>query len=145
MGLLSFWPPPASLDAPPGLTASSRTARYLAVQDNVLKEVTAWRSQLRKGSLELAVLLALRKERRYGLELVEILNECNLGMSEGSVYPLLSRLRAEKKVTTEWVDTGVGHAHKYYELTDHGGQTLKAMLTAWRQFSQAFEKLINEK
>ena len=115
------------------------------MQDNVLNEVTAWRSQLRKGSLELAVLLALRKERRYGLELVEVLNACQLGMSEGSIYPLLSRLRAEKKVTTAWVDTGVGHAHKYYALTAHGRETLKAMLTAWRQFSQAFETLIDEK
>jgi len=70
------------------------------VQDDVQREVVAWRSQLRKGSLELAVLLALRKERRYGLELVELLTRANRGMSEGSSYPLLSRLRAEKKVKT---------------------------------------------
>jgi len=111
----------------------------------VQKEVTAWRSQLRKGSLELAVLLALRKQRRYGMELVDLLNKANLGMSEGSIYPLLSRLRAEKKVETEWVDTGVGHAHKYYELTERGRATVKAMLAAWREFSNALADLVDER
>lgn len=115
------------------------------MQEEVQKEVAAWRSQLRKGTLELAVLLALRKQRRYGMELVDLLNKANLGMSEGSIYPLLSRLRTEKKVQTEWVDTGVGHAHKYYELTERGRVTVKAMLAAWREFGGAFAQLIEEK
>lgn len=114
------------------------------MQDEVQKEVLAWRSQLRKGSLELAVLLALREQRRYGLELVDLLNRANLGMSEGSIYPLLSRLRAEKKVKTEWVDSGVGHAHKYYELTEKGRATVRAMVLAWRDFSGAFSRLVED-
>ncbi|MDB5978143.1 MAG: PadR family transcriptional regulator [Nevskia sp.] len=111
------------------------------MQDNVQTEVLAWRSQLRKGTLELAVLLALRKQRCYGLQLVDLLNAANLGISEGSIYPLLARLRAEKKVQTEWVDSGVGHAHKYYELTAHGQEVLAAMLVAWDEFSRAFDGL----
>lgn len=113
------------------------------MQDDVPKEVSAWRSQLRKGTLELAVLVALRKRRRYGLELVDLLNKASLGISEGSIYPLLSRLKAEGKVETEWVDEGVGHAHKYYTLTAHGRSTAKAMLAAWREFNGAFEALID--
>jgi len=119
-------------------------ARYLAMQGNVLAEVTAWRSQLRKGSLELAVLCLLRKERRYGLELVELLNQAHLGISEGTIYPLLSRLRTEKKVLTEWVDDGVGHAHKYYRLTPAGLAACKAMTSAWREYTLAFGRLIGE-
>ena len=88
------------------------------MQDDMQREASTWRSQLRKGTLELAVLLLLRKERRYGLQIVEILNEAGLGISEGSIYPLLSRLKAEKKVSTEWVEEDAGHAHKYYELTE---------------------------
>lgn len=68
------------------------------MQDNVQREVAAWQSQLRKGSLELAVLLALRRRRQYGLELVDLLNQANLGISDGSIYPLLSRLRAEMAI-----------------------------------------------
>ena len=114
------------------------------MQDNVQKEIDSWRSQLRKGSLELAVLIALRKQARYGLELVDLLNQAKLGMSEGSIYPLLSRLRAEKKVKAEWVDAGVGHSHKYYELTASGRATLKAMLVAWREFGAAYDRLLEE-
>jgi|SRR5215510_10347112 len=112
------------------------------MQDVVQKDVLGWRSQLRKGSLEFAVLLALRKQRRYGLELAEILNKAKLGMSEGSIYPLLSRLRVEKKVRTEWVESEVGHAHKYYELTEIGRATLKAMSEAWEEFNNAFARLM---
>lgn len=114
------------------------------MQDALQADVNAWRSQLRKGTLELAVLLLLRKERRYGLELVELLNELQLGISEGSIYPLLSRLRAEKKVQTEWVDAGPGHAHKYYELTPQGRAACRAMIKAWREYTGAFGRLLGD-
>lgn len=112
--------------------------------DRVAENVAAWRSQLRKGTLELAVLVALREERRYGLELVDLLNKAELGIGEGSIYPLLARLKAEGKVGTEWVDRGVGHAHKYYALTPLGEATLAAMLTSWRTFNTAFEALLTQ-
>src|SRR5262245_11509847 len=115
------------------------------MQDHLAKEVLAWRSQLRKGTLELAVLALLRRERRYGLELVELLNAAGLGVSEGSIYPLLSRLRAEKKVTTEWVDEGSGHAHKYYQLTPKGREMTEALLDGWHDFNRAFEALLLQK
>lgn len=111
---------------------------------NVQKELESWRSQLRKGSLELAVLIALRKQPRYGLELVDLLNKAKLGISEGSIYPLLARLRAEQKVRAEWIDSGVGHSHKYYELTELGRATMKAMWDAWREFGAAYEELMKQ-
>ncbi len=110
-----------------------------------MQETQAWRTQLRKGSLELAVLLALRQEPRYGLQLVDHLNGHGLGVSEGSIYPLLSRLRAEQKVDTEWVDPGAGHAHKYYRLTRRGRAACEAMLLAWREFAGALERVIGER
>ena len=105
-------------------------------------ETRAWRSQLRKGTLELAVLLLLRREEQYGLRLVEQLDALGFGVSEGSIYPLLSRMRAEGKVATRWVDQGVGHAHKYYGLTRRGEAACAAMLEEWRDFSRAFERVI---
>src|SRR5574337_270992 len=103
----------------------------------ISQQTDSWLSQLRKGTLELAVLLLLRRERRYGLRLVEDLNAAGLGVAEGSIYPLLARLRAEEKVETEWVDRGIGHAHKYYRLSRLGEATLEA----WRDFSKAFERI----
>jgi PadR family transcriptional regulator PadR len=117
----------------------------MPAQEPLEREVEAWRSQLRKGSLELAVLLSLRKEARYGLELVELLNARGLGVSEGSIYPLLSRLRAEQKVETEWVDPGAGHSHKYYRLTRRGRAACESMLAAWREFTGAFERVIGDR
>ena len=90
------------------------------------------------------MLIALCKRARYGLELVDLLNRAKLGMSEGGINPLLSRLRAEKKVRAAWVDAGLGHSHKYYELTDSSRTTLKAMLVAWREFRAAYDKLLEE-
>jgi PadR family transcriptional regulator len=115
------------------------------MQDTMLTEVAAWRSQLRKGTLELAVLLLLRNQRRYGLELVEILNEAGLGISEGSVYPLLARLKAEKKVVTEWVEEKEGHAHKYYQLTARGRDVCAALLQAFRESVVSLERLARSK
>ena len=114
------------------------------MQDRLHAQVDAWRSQLRKGSLELAVLVALRQKPRYGLELVDLLNELELGISEGSIYPLLARLKAEKKVETRWVEEEVGHAHKYYHLTDRGRAIALVMVEAWRDFNQAFTRLLEE-
>jgi PadR family transcriptional regulator PadR len=104
------------------------------------EEARAWRSQLRKGTLELAVLALLRQESRYGLQLVQDLNALGFGVAEGSIYPLLSRLRVEKKVETEWVDSGVGHARKYYRLTRRGDETRAAMVAAWSEFRRAIER-----
>ena len=115
------------------------------MQDHLHAQVDAWRSQLRKGSLELAVLVALQKKPRYGLELVELLNQLKLGISEGSIYPLLSRLKAEHKVETEWVEEKTGHAHKYYRLTEDGRTICRLMVTAWRDFDRAFNRLLEDR
>lgn len=115
------------------------------MQDNLQKEAMAWKSQLRKGTLELAVLLLLRQNRHYGLQIVEILNDAGLGISEGSIYPLLSRLKAEKKVSTEWVEEDAGHAHKYYQLTRSGRETCARLFEAWREYVSAFERISRKK
>jgi PadR family transcriptional regulator PadR len=133
-----------NIDFEMALTNFYNDGIYLAMQDDLPAEIEAWRSQLRKGSLELAVLIALRKQPRYGLELVDLLNKVKLGISEGSIYPLLARLRAEKKVVAEWIDAGVGHSHKYYELTDVGRATLKAMWRSWREFGAAYDHLMED-
>jgi PadR family transcriptional regulator PadR len=108
-------------------------------------QLQAWRSQLRKGNLELAVLVALEAKPRYGLELVELLNQFELGISEGSIYPLLARLRSEKKVETKWVDETTGHAHKYYWLTERGRTMCHRMVATWREFNTAFGRLLEDR
>jgi PadR family transcriptional regulator PadR len=84
----------------------------------------------------------LKKERRYGLELVEFMNRLDLEISEGSIYPLLSRLKNDGKITSTWVDEGSGHSHKYYNLTPLGETALQGMVRDWRNFSSAFNQIL---
>jgi len=102
-----------------------------------------WEVQLRKGCLELAILAALWDGRRYGLEILRRLErDSDLIVSEGTVYPLLSRLKALGLVRSEWVESEAGHPRKYYALTGVGKRRALEMTAIWAQFSSSMRKLL---
>src|SRR5271156_7236829 len=102
-----------------------------------------WEVQLRKGSLELAILAALWEGRLYGLEILrELETKSDLIVVEGTVYPLLSRLRALGLVESEWVESDSGHPRKYYALTPAGKQRGREMAAMWTRFSASMSRLI---
>lgn len=108
-----------------------------------LGNVDKWEVQLRKGCLELAILAALWDGRRYGLEILRRLEtDSDLIVSEGTVYPLLSRLRSLDLVRSEWVESEGGHPRKYYALTDSGRKRALEMATMWARFSSSMERLM---
>ncbi|MFM2091585.1 MAG: hypothetical protein RLZZ127_2074 [Planctomycetota bacterium] len=87
-----------------------------------------WKIQLRKGLLEVAVLNALRDGEQYGYDLARSLADGPEGdLGEGTLYPLLSRLRQQGLVATRLVESPNGPARKYYRLTADGLRTLAAM------------------
>lgn len=87
-----------------------------------------WAVQVRKGVLELAILNAIGVRRRYGYELVkELVDSPVLGVTEGTVYPLLSRLRVQGLIATELEESSGGPARKYYVLSRSGKKTLERM------------------
>lgn len=87
-----------------------------------------WLVQARKGLLELCVLNALARGECYGYELCRMLEEVpGLGVTEGTLYPLLSRLRVAGLVTTRLVESSDGPVRKYYELTAAGRDTARLM------------------
>lgn len=101
-----------------------------------------WTTQLRKGVLELSILNALREERRYGYDIVRRLREIRgLVIGEGTVYPILSRLKREGLVATELVDSPEGPARKYYRLTDRGREVLAWMNEHWSGLVESLESL----
>lgn len=112
------------------------------MQDDLQDHIEAWQRQLRKGLIELAVLGLLRRKRHYGLELVECLSP--LGVSSGSIYPLLARLRREGRVESEWEADEAGHARKYYSLTLLGARTCEAKVQAWDSFSSALQSMLED-
>jgi PadR family transcriptional regulator, regulatory protein PadR len=102
-----------------------------------------WEVQLRKGSLELAILAALWEGRLYGLEILRNLESASdLVVVEGTVYPLLTRLRSLGLVDSEWVESDSGHPRKYYRLTDAGRQRALAMARIWNRFSASMSSLL---
>jgi PadR family transcriptional regulator PadR len=102
-----------------------------------------WEVQLRKGCLELAILASLWSERLYGLEILRRLEtDSDLLVSEGTVYPLLSRLKSEGLLESEWVEAEAGHPRKYYRLTTTGRRRAAQMARFWSQFSARLDRLI---
>jgi len=102
-----------------------------------------WEVQLRKGCLELAILAALWGGRFYGLEILKRLeDDSDLIVSEGTIYPLLSRLKALGLVNSEWVESEGGHPRKYYALTKSGKQRALEMAGIWARFSSSMRKLL---
>ncbi len=106
-------------------------------------ELGKWEVQVRKGGLGLAVLAILWPEQLYGLEILRRL-ESDAGMTipEGTIYPLLSRMKTEGLVDSEWVEADAGHPRKYYRLTDPGRRQVRDMARSWRAFAQGLERLL---
>jgi len=115
------------------------TANVPATSDSAEK----WEVQLRKGSLELAILAALWEGRLYGLEILRHLeSNSDLIVVEGTVYPLLNRLRVLGLVESEWVESEFGHPRKYYRLTTGGRQRALEMTRIWDRFSASMSNLL---
>jgi len=102
-----------------------------------------WEIQLRKGSLELAILASLWGGRLYGLEILRHLEaSSDLIVVEGTVYPLLNRLRGIGLVESEWVESEMGHPRKYYRLTEAGRRRALEMSVIWAKFSARMNNLL---
>jgi PadR family transcriptional regulator PadR len=102
-----------------------------------------WEVQLRRGCLELAILAVLWDARLYGLEILRRLeSDSDLIVSEGTIYPLLSRLKALGLVESQWVESDAGHPRKYYALTAAGKHRTMQMAGTWTRFSSSMSKLL---
>src|ERR1700726_4485758 len=102
-----------------------------------------WEVQLRKGCLELAILAALWDGKLYGLEILRRLeSDSDLIASEGTVDPLLSRLKVLGLVGSEWVESDAGHPRKYYTLTQIGKLRVREMAEMWSRFSSSMSRLL---
>src|SRR5258707_1050071 len=102
-----------------------------------------WEVQIRKGCLEMAILATLWTEKLYGLEILRRLADHDgLVVPEGTVYPLLSRLKADGQLDSEWVEAEAGHPRKYYWLTAAGRRRAVRMARFWSAFSASMNRLL---
>lgn len=102
-----------------------------------------WEAQLRKGCLEMAILAALWDRRLYGLEILRALSSrSKMDIAEGTIYPILARLKAEGLLQSEWVGAEAGHPRKYYWLTAVGRRRLKEQIDSWMSFSSNLSAML---
>ncbi len=107
-------------------------------------EVRDWNSQMRRGLLELCILGLLEKQPNYGYEIVKGLAQApNLAASEGTVYPLLRRLRKVGWLETYWQESDAGPPRQYYRLSPAGGEYLTALRKEWNQLIASVGVFLN--
>jgi PadR family transcriptional regulator len=116
---------------------------YVAMRRSGSDRDGRWEAQLRKGSLDLALLAVLWDGRLYGLEILRRLEQvAGLEVAEGTLYPILMRLKQEGLLKSTWVEAQAGHPRKYYWLTPAGRQRALDMAETWNLFSQGISSLL---
>jgi PadR family transcriptional regulator, regulatory protein PadR len=101
------------------------------------------KAQMRKGVLELCILSILTNGDAYPTEIIDKLKETKLVVVEGTLYPLLTRLKNTGLLAYRWEESTSGPPRKYYRLTPEGEQFLKELQSAWRELVDAVDKTIN--
>lgn len=99
------------------------------------------KAQMRKGMLEYSILLLLQGGDAYAGEIIQGLKDAHLIVVEGTLYPLLTRLKNDDILTYRWEESPSGPPRKYYTLTDRGRDILAALTTAWSEIATSIEIL----
>ena len=99
---------------------------------------------MRRGALEYCVMALIMRTPRYAFELIEGLASTGMLTSEGTIYPLLSRLRRDGLVDTEWRESSDGPPRRYYRLTADGKRALKAFRDEWAGFRTTVDAVLEK-
>ena len=102
------------------------------------------KSQMRKGILEYCTLLILNKRKAYVSDIIQSLKDAKLIVVEGTLYPLLTRLKNAGLLNYEWVESTQGPPRKYYELTDQGRLFLGELESSWNELNYVINHIKDE-
>lgn len=114
------------------------------MHDMVLGETRKPISELRRGVVEFCVLALIREGESYAFDIVRTLAARGLLTSEGTIYPLLGRLRREGLVETTWRESASGPPRRYYRMTHAGRRALDAFVLDWRSFRDGVDTLLGD-
>lgn len=101
------------------------------------------KSQMRKGMLEYCILLLLHREPAYASDIIQKLKEAKLIVVEGTLYPLLTRLKNDDLLSYNWIESTQGPPRKYYQLTSKGEVFLLELESAWKELTETVEHIAN--
>ncbi|APA00070.1 PadR family transcriptional regulator [Flavobacterium commune] len=103
------------------------------------------KAQMRKGVLEFCILSVLKQQDAYTSEILETLKNAKLLVVEGTIYPLLTRLKNDGLLTYRWEESTSGPPRKYYGLTETGQTFLNELNGTWTELSNAVNLITNQK
>ncbi|MCE3259873.1 MAG: PadR family transcriptional regulator [Bacteroidetes bacterium] len=118
-------------------TRCGQKTKYMINSENT-------KAQMRKGVLELCILSILSKGDAYPTEIIEKLKDTKLVVVEGTLYPLLTRLKNTGLLNYRWEESTSGPPRKYYKLTEIGEQYLRELQTSWTELVDAVNKTIEQ-
>ncbi|MTI32389.1 PadR family transcriptional regulator [Xanthovirga aplysinae] len=99
--------------------------------------------QMRKGTLEFCILHIISRGEVYASDMLEELTSAKIIVKEGTLYPLLTRLRKADLVEYKWVESNSGPPRKYYKLTDEGNIFLKSLSATWKDLVDSTNQIIS--
>ena len=108
----------------------------------VIMNIENTKAQMRKGILELCILAILNQKERYPSEILEALKDTELIVVEGTLYPLLTRLKNEELLGYRWEESTSGPPRKYYSITEKGIEVLNELKKSWSTLAESVNNLI---
>ncbi len=102
-------------------------------------------SQMRKGVLEFCILSIIKLGEAYPSDIIDKMKAANLNILEGTLYPLLTRLKNAEFLTYRWVESNSGPPRKYFSLTDKGADFYQELETTWLELANAVEAITGKK
>ncbi len=103
------------------------------------------KAQMRKGVLEFCIMSLLSGQEAYTSEIIGTLKESKLLVVEGTIYPMLNRLKKEGLLTYRWEESTSGPPRKYYKITPLGEEFLRELRKTWHELQMAVEKTVSSK
>jgi PadR family transcriptional regulator PadR len=102
------------------------------------------KSQMRKGLLEYCILSIISRSEAYASDILETLKNAELLVVEGTLYPLLTRMKNEGLLSYRWQESTGGPPRKYYTLTPEGEELLAQLHEEWQSICQAVNQVTNQ-
>lgn len=109
------------------------------------KETENTKAQMRKGVLEFCILLVISQKKVYASDILKKLKQADLIVMEGTLYPILTRLKNLGLLQYYWEESSGGPPRKYYYLTDKGEESLRELEGSWKKISNSISSLLKNK
>ncbi|MBO7168542.1 MAG: PadR family transcriptional regulator [Rikenellaceae bacterium] len=115
------------------------------MDSKVTVDIDNAKAQMRRGILEYCILLILSREDAYAPRIISELKQADMIVVEGTLYPLLARLKNQGLLSYRWQESPQGPPRKYYELTDKGREALELLDASWNSMVEQIDAIRNQK